>query len=97
MKLLDYDLCPPELLDEINIPAADFQALFDLNLFLDLNQSLGTLIDDFEDDGIVGRKKLIKGRAICQNYVEAHPDMSILPKLRDLFDLAISQNTGVFF
>lgn len=97
MKLLDYGQCPSDLLDELRISAADFMKIFELDLFLELSKSHGVWIDDYEEGCIIGAEALRQGRAICQKYVEENPDLMLLAKIRDLFDLALHQNTGVYF
>ena len=51
-KLLDIDQCPADQLEEIVLPQEQFDKLWSVGLFKEINRICGSLIDDYEDQSI---------------------------------------------
>lgn len=97
MTLLDTDQCPPDMLHTLELPEGVFKPLWQTDLLFDLSKALDVWIDDYESGHVVGREAIRTGRAICQDYVLANPELPVLRQIRDLFDLADKYDTCVCF
>ncbi|WP_178125938.1 hypothetical protein [Pseudomonas sp. Fl5BN2] len=95
MQRLDLDQCLPGDLEELALCAEQWSALCRSNLVPRLNHALGTLIDDYEDASIQGREALAMTLSILTEA--AMPGDGVIHRLIALNQLALAQDTGLFF
>lgn len=98
MRKLDYDRAEPSDLKEMILSDEDFSQLFQTGIFEEINLKLGSWIDDYEYEAIIGTVKLKNLREV----LEAHISKSegTLPTMKTLHELACfaqERRTGVFF
>lgn len=91
MKKLDLDQCEYNDLIEVDLLDEEFLFLYELGVFDKINITLDKYIDDYEDDYVTGKSDLIILRGIFKSFGE-HTHC-----LLKLTDIAIENNTGVFF
>lgn len=85
--------------DEVSLDVNVFYKLFNSGVFSKINSITGSLIDDFEDSNIRGRKKItmvLESGILNQNFEEIEV-ASALKEIGSLFQKAWDYNTGVYF
>ncbi|WP_418360308.1 hypothetical protein [Sphingobacterium detergens] len=97
-ELLDYDKATAIDLIELVLTEEQFNALNCDGVFSNLNEILGSNIDDFEDELITGDKQL----EMALNYLRAisakdEIARKVIEKIIYLFEEALSRKTGVYF
>lgn len=97
MERLDYDYCVPGDLWEYVLTDVDEQALRETDIIYSLNASLHILIDDYEDECVIGSKNLECMAALIKQKMLSHPGNAFLTLLLSQTRRAITANTGVFF
>ena len=93
---LDYDKCTDNDLIEYNLNEKEFDELYDIEFFAELNDKLGLIIDDYESEEIL-EDKLKNLEDFMECYLGKHPRNILLRNLNDLFQVAYEKRTGVFF
>ncbi|MDG6896187.1 hypothetical protein [Volucribacter amazonae] len=91
MKKLDLDQCEDKELVELNLSDEEFLFLYNLGVFAKINIILDKYIGDYEDDSVIGQSDLVILREIFKSFGE-HTH-----HLLKLTDIAIENNTGMFF
>ena len=95
MKRLNFDCNIAGDLIELDI-SPQFYKLFTNGFFSEINQKLNIIIDDYEDEKILGLDNLERLASIVMNYFLRFKD-EIYLKIHALVMEAIQKNTGVFF
>ena len=100
MKKLDYDQADDDELYIVKLSEQEVDLLFEKNFFNEINNTIDTYIDDYEDEKIIDLRKLI----ILKNLLRDNLDKEwadIPPKIYQnilfLTKLAIAKQTGLFF
>ena len=93
---LDYDKCTDSDLLEYNLNEKEFDELYDIGFFTELNDKLGLMIDDYESEEIL-EDKLKNLEDFMECYLGKNPKNILLRNLNDLFQVAYEKRTGVFF
>ena len=81
---------------EYSLSDNDFEKLSDMKFFEQMNDCLGLMIDDYEDEEILA-PKLDGLKNFMHQFMHKHPNNPLLIKLDTLFQVAYSKRTGVFF
>ena len=100
MEALDYDKADDEQLIIMPLNEKEFNLLFYNRVFNLINDLGEIIIDDFEDDQVTDKAKLIKieqALISVKNKQKGKQIETILEKLINLFSEAIQRNTGVYF
>jgi len=97
MKRLDYDEAGDAELRTLELGDAAYDALWQCGIVEKLNDTLGTVIDDYEDESIEGEPSLQAAVSLVEDELESHPDCAPLRRLRELIGLALEKKTGIFF
>ena len=95
-KRLDYDICMDNDLIEYHLNQSEFDELFNMGFFQELNNSLGVMIADYEWEEIP-EDKLDRLKKFMEVYILKNQDNMVLRIINDFFQLAYKKNTGVFF
>ena len=100
MKKLDYDQAADDVLYIVKLSEQEVDLLFEKNFFNEINNTIDTYIDDYEDEKIIDLRKLI----ILKNFLQDTSNQEwadIPPKIYQnilfLTKLAIAKQTGLFF
>ena len=96
-KLLDLDQCPSELLDETYLSQEQFDLLWKVNFFSEINHICGVNIDDFEDEEITNKASIKNAIAFIQSQKWLEEISEIVLKIEKLFQNAKKYNTSVHF
>lgn len=96
LNRLDVDECLPGDLEEINLSDVEFEALFSSGVISEINNNLGKLIDDYEDDSVQGLQDL-KAMLRLLEVALSNSELPVLRKIIALTNTAIANRTGVFF
>jgi len=97
MEKLDFDACTPDDLVELRLSENEYNELWQSGVLDTLNQQLGLLIDDYEDESIIEEDKLLEAKNIVKNSVLKTKNVQVISKLLNQIELALRNNTGVFF
>jgi hypothetical protein len=97
MKKLDCDNNLDGDLDELILDDTDFYKIFSTGIFNDINLALDILIDDYEDEKIIGKEKLKRTKIIIENYFIKNSKINIIEKFLILIESAIEYDTGIYF
>jgi hypothetical protein len=93
---LDYNKCTDNDLIEYNLNEVEFDELYDIGFFAELNDKLGLMIDDYESEEIL-EDKLKNLEDVMECYLGENPRNILLSNLNNLFQVAYEKRTGVFF
>ncbi len=93
---LDYDIYEDNDLVEYPLSEEKFYELFNLGFFHELNAELNLMVDDYEYEEIL-EDKLDLLKSFMEHFIQQHPDNVTLKDLNELFKVAYSKRTGVFF
>lgn len=96
MSLLDTNDCPDYLLESVTLPHEEYEQLLESGALEAINNTLGKMIDNYEDEAIYNIEELSKSLAILENHLTPG-NSSIMRKLIKLNNLAITNRTGLFF
>lgn len=97
MERLDFDQCSPEELFEVELNQEQFDQLWNTGVLDRLNEKLGLMIDDYEDESITTRTKLRNAQAIVALQLAQEGGTEVVQTLNKLIEKAIECRTGVFF
>ncbi len=92
-RRIDFDSCVEGDLLEASLDEAEYEALRASGLLEVLNSALDLLIDDYEDEEIVGVDDLEVARSIAGSYAAANPSSRALAEFVRLLDAAIAAET----
>ena len=96
MSLLDTNDCPDSLLEKIFLTNEEHKKLLNSGVLEVINNKLGKIIDDYEDESITSYQDLCKSLAIFEDHLT--PENSpALKRLIHLNIIAIDKRTGLFF
>ena len=99
MRELDWNSADPSRLVEYCVEEGAFELLSSSGVFEAVNSACSTMIDDYEDQGLVGEDALLRGNvALMEMFLSASPALrtALSPIIR-FFCEAIERGTGVFF
>ncbi|WP_455930184.1 hypothetical protein [Pseudomonas fluorescens] len=96
MILLDTDECPISLLANCPLTHTEYQQLMGSGVIDKINNSLGKMIDDYEDESINTKDDLKKSLYILENH-SIPENQELARKIIKLNKLAIDNNTGLYF
>lgn len=97
MKRLDTDTCIDGDLVELALPQDCFESLWSSGLFDELNRALSIMIDDFEDEKIVG-ESVDEAILVLDRFIDSDKaPQNIFLEIRRLLILAKKSRTGLFF
>jgi hypothetical protein len=96
-KALDYDEAIKEQLIELNIDDKDFEILYREGFFNLINQTADVNIDDYEQEAIINRRKIIGLLELLELKKGSFSNTRLIEEILNLFREAISNNTGVYF
>jgi hypothetical protein len=97
MDRLDMDSCIDGDLVELNFPQDNFEKLWSSGLFDELNRALSIMIDDFEDEKIVG-ESVDEAILVLDRFIDSgKAPQNIFLEIRRLLNLAKKNRTGLFF
>ena len=97
MNRLDFNEVQPGDVEEIELDRSHYVFAFESGLFDALNDRLGIMIDDYEDESIKDIQKLKLGLEIIENTKINIEYAPFFEELERLFKLALEKQTGVFF
>lgn len=83
-------------LTELNLNTRDFGLLFSSGWARAVNDRLGILIDDYEDERIEDREKLLDLITLSEVFAE-NTGEKIFRKLAELAGVAVSRKTSIHF
>ena len=97
-ELLDFNEAGDHDLIQLVLSDSQFYQLDAFGVFSDLNNMLGCLIDDFEDDAITNKQQLEEGLKYLKN-VRLKDDriQELMEEIISLFEEAVKKETGVYF
>jgi hypothetical protein len=97
MERLDTDSCIDGDLVELELPQDSFERLWNSGLFDELNRALSILIDDFEDEKIVG-ELVDEAILVLDRFIDSgKAPQNIFLEIRRLLNVAKKSRTGLFF
>ena len=96
MQRLDTDTCFDGDLIEIKLNDHEFKELWNTGVFELLNQKLGVLIDDFEDE-VIYLEQLSLAKEVLNQCLVVQPNSKLLADLKNLVEIAEKKSTGIFF
>ncbi|WP_140918936.1 hypothetical protein [Limnobaculum xujianqingii] len=96
MTRLDLDACITGDLIEFYLNDAQYRALWKSGVIEQINKTLNIMIDDFEDEKILGSERLLYAQQLIESKLAA-TNCEVLQKLLFLTISALKYNTGVFF
>jgi hypothetical protein len=94
MERLDTDSCVEGDLKELELDSKGYEQLWGSGVFDKLNNCLGVIIDDFEDE-MIPYEKLTKAIEVVET--SAPKDCDYSEPLLCLMKLAQKNHTGIFF
>ena len=94
MKRLDMDLCIDGDLKELQLDELDYQKLWESGVFDELNNHLGIIIDDYEDE-MIPLEKLQEAIKVVERF--SHENYNIISSFIVLLKIALERKTGMFF
>ena len=95
--LLDQDKCPLDQLEEYHLSQTQFNKLWSIGLFEEMNQICGTLIDDYESESISKMESIIKVIAFIESRKWSEDVNGSIAEIENLFNKAREYNTSVHF
>lgn len=97
-ELLDFNEARDQDLIQLVLSESQFYQLDACGVFSDLNNILGCLIDDFEDEAITSKQQLEKGLKYLKNLRLKDDHIQVLmEEIICLFEEAVKRQTGVYF
>jgi hypothetical protein len=96
MSLLDLDNCPESLLESVTLTNEEHQTLLRSGALNAINSTIGTMIDDYEDENIKSIEDLRKAIKVLEDHLTLENSKTI-KKLIHLSTIAIKKQTGLFF
>lgn len=70
MKKLDYDQADDDELYIVKLSEQEVDLLFEKNFFNEINKTIDTYIDDYEDEKIIDLRKLIILKNLLQDNLD---------------------------
>ena len=95
-KRLDYDICMDNDLIEYHLNQSEFDELFNMGFFQEVNNCLGVMIADYEWEEIP-EDKLDRLKRFMELYILKYQNSMVLRNINHFFQLAYEKKTGVFF
>lgn len=97
-ELLDFNEAGYHDLFQLVLSGSQFYQLDAFGVFSDLNNMLGCLIDDFEDDAITNKQQLEKGlKYFKKARLKDDSIQELIEEIISLFEEAVKRETGVYF
>lgn len=97
-ELLDFNEARDQDLIQLVLSESQFYQLDACGVFSDLNNMLGCLIDDFEDETITSKQQLEKGLKYLKNLrLKDDHIQGLMEEIICLFEEAVKRQTGVYF
>ncbi|WP_312332269.1 hypothetical protein [Sphingobacterium sp.] len=97
-ELLDFNEAGDHDLIQLVLSESQFYQLDACGVFSDLNNMLGCLIDDFEDEAITDKQQLEKGLKYLKNLrPKDDRTQKLMEEIICLFEEAVKRQTGVYF
>ena len=98
-ELLDRDEATDQQLLELYLSNEEFYFLYKKGIFELINQITGSLIDDFENDSVLEKEKILKiiESLNAQRVMFTNEWLVIIQKIVNLFEEALKRGTGVHF
>ena len=96
MRLLDINDCPDHLLESTSLTEEEHEQLLEARALEKINNTIGKIIDEYEDESITTPKELKETLQILKTHLNTK-NSKILNKIIHLNALAINRNTGLFF
>jgi hypothetical protein len=96
-KLLDLDQCPIEQLEELVLSQDQFDKLWSVGFFYEINRICGSLIDDYEDEAISAKKFAPYVLEFIQSKRWSSEINGSIKEIETLFAKAKEYNTSVYF
>lgn len=87
-KRLDYDICMDNDLIEYHLKQSEFDELFNMGFFQELNNSLGVIIADYEWEEIP-ESKLDDLKKFMEVYILKHQNSMVLRNINDFFSISL--------
>jgi len=96
---LDFDESQPGELIELNIDDATFDSLWKVGFFKSINKLTNSIIDVFEDESISEKAQLMKvlNSNLFDKKLYDKALHQVIDNISDLFNKAITYDTGVYF
>lgn len=92
---LNYDLCTDGDLIEILLENSEYNTLYDLGLFDEINKHLSLNLGDYEDE-IIFNDKFIELQEILCRFIKNNPKSPTLIKFNFICNIAFEINTAIF-
>ncbi len=98
-ELLERDEATDQQLLELYLSDEEFYFLYKQGIFELINQIAGSLIDDFEDDSVLEKEKILKiiESLNAQKAMFTNEWTVIIQKIVGLFEESLKRSTGVYF
>lgn len=93
---LDLDESLPGDIEELQLSDENYNSLSSCGVFDTINSALGKMIDEYEDESIQGHLELSTALDIF-NEAFRTTRLEIINKIIQLNQMAIKNNTGLFF
>jgi hypothetical protein len=97
MQDLDFNRASETQLLELKLTYLEFKKLWDIGVFAAINDSCSSLIDDFEEDSIVGIENLYNCLKAVKMVTNRDGVQDLMNQLEDLVQEAINRKTGIYF
>ncbi|MEP0924818.1 hypothetical protein [Leptolyngbya sp. ST-U4] len=97
MQDLDFDCASETQILELKLTHLEFKKLWDIGVFAAINDSCSSLIDDFEDDSILGIENLYNCLKAVKLVTNRDGVQDLMSQLEDLVQEAINRKTGIYF
>lgn len=96
MSRLDTDTCLDGDLVEVELTQIEFDRLWESGFIDALNNDLGLMIDDFEDE-FIAYENVDEAVEILSSYLKKISKDICFLRMKRLFELANDKNTGIYF
>lgn len=96
MRLLDINDCPDHLLESVSLTEEEYQYLLESRALEKINNTIGKIIDEYEDDTITIPQELKESLQILKTHLNPK-NSKALNKIIHLNKLALNIKTGLFF
>ena len=81
-----------------SIPVQDLQLLFKCGFFDEINKEVKALIDDYEEEEIIDKGKIIQLKKVVEDFYSESPIVKYyMNNFVELANYALKFNTGIFF
>lgn len=93
---LDIDQSLPGDIEELELSNEDYTQISKFGVFEKINIALGKMIDEYEDESILGQSELNASLTIFEEALNS-TKLETIHKIVNLNKVAIENNTGMFF